>query len=74
MRIRRQCCAGFFEYGDSLFSADGREVIKKDLQRVSCFQMVKQRFDRHASTSEDRCAAMDLRVDSDEVRLPGWVA
>lgn len=73
MRIRRQRCTGFFEHGDGLFPGDGREVIEKDFQRVTRFEMVEQRLDRNARPGEDRRAAVDLGVDGDRMRLDGGI-
>ena len=52
MRICRECGTRLFKYGYRQFPTDGREVIQKGLQRVSRFQVIKERLARDPRTLE----------------------
>ncbi|OGA79130.1 MAG: hypothetical protein A3G81_00260 [Betaproteobacteria bacterium RIFCSPLOWO2_12_FULL_65_14] len=71
MRIRYECSTRLFKHGYRQFATDGREVIEKDLQRISSFQVIEERLDRDPCTSEHGSSAVDVWIDGDQLRLHG---
>ena len=71
MRIRQQRSVRFFEYRYRQVATDGRKVIKKHLQWITGFEVIEQGLDRDSGPGKDRCTAMNLRVNSDELLVHG---
>ena len=71
MRIRQQRSVRFFEHRYRQVAADGRKVIKEHLQRITGFEVIEQGLDWNSGPGKDRRAAMNLRVDSDELLVHG---
>ena len=66
MRIGHQGHPGLFKNGYCLFTRDGWKLLKKNIQRVTFFEIVKKILDRHSGSSEHRCSALDVWVNDDE--------
>ena len=71
MRIWRQCCARFLKYLDGELSAHRREVIQKDFQCITCFEMVEQGLNRYSCAPKNGGAAMNFGIDGDQVCVHG---
>ena len=69
MRIWHQRCACFFQQCYCKFTTDRGEVVKEDLERVTSLQVIEQDLDRYAGSKEHRRSAVNLRIDSDELRV-----
>lgn len=71
MRICYKCGTRLFKYGYRHFTTDGREVMQKDLQRISSFQVIEKRLDRDPCTSEHGSSAVDVGIDGDQLSPHG---
>lgn len=56
---------GFFQKGDGLLARNRGEIIKKNINAVTGFDVVKQRAHGNARAGKTRCAAHDFRVNLD---------
>jgi hypothetical protein len=52
----------FFQESDHLLALYAWEPLEELLDRIACFQMIKQTFHRHARPSKHRLTAENLRV------------
>jgi phosphoglucomutase len=71
MRIWNECGTRLFQQSYRQLSADGWEVVEKDLKRISSFKVIEQRLYGDAGTDEHRRSAVDLWVDGDQRRFHG---
>src|SRR5213592_3405183 len=59
----RECMfSRFFQESDHLLALYAGESLEELLDRITRLQMIEQTLHRHASTSENRLAAQNLRV------------
>jgi hypothetical protein len=42
------------KYGNGLFAADAREMIKKHLELIASFEIIQQRLQRYPGTDKNR--------------------
>ena len=71
MRIRQQRSLRFFEYRYCQVATDRRKVIKEHLQWITGFEMIEQGLDWNSGSGKNRRAAMNLRVNRDELLVGG---
>jgi len=72
MRISCQCGPCLFQNSDGKVPTDRREVIKKDLEGLTCLQVVEEGFDGDSRPAKDRCPTVDLWIDDDQFSVHGW--
>src|SRR5262245_41808432 len=61
-RIGDQKCLGLLEGRNNNIAADGWEIVKKLIKRVTAFDVVDEGLHRHASAHKHWRATQDLRV------------
>lgn len=69
MRTGYECGAGLFKHGYRQFAGHRGKVIQKDLQRVTRFQVIKERLDWDPCSKEHRSSAVNLGIDGDQLLI-----
>lgn len=59
----------FLEHAYRQVTADGWKIVEKDLQRVTRFEVIEQRLYRDTRARKNRCSAVDVEVDCNEMTL-----
>jgi hypothetical protein len=56
---------GYFKSGDNLFAGNRREIIEKQINRVTRLNVVDQVFKRYPGAGKNRGPPEDFRIDND---------
>ena len=65
----RQHLLGKLKSSDGLFAAYARKMIQEFVESISGFEIIDERFHRHASPNEDRRAPQNIGIAVDDTRF-----